>query len=161
MTGGAAEIPGAAGIGSGHRDLADADCLVGVRDTPLSVAECLAAVSRPQAGGIALFVGTVRADDHGRPVVDLEYTAHPGALEKLRAVAHAVAADFPVAAVAAVHRVGRLDIGEIAVIVAVSCPHRPEAFAATRRLIDDLKTTVPIWKRQTYADGEIEWVSCA
>lgn len=141
--------------------LAESDALIGVRDTPLSVAECLAAVTRPQAGGIGLFVGTVRASDHDRPVVDLEYIAHPDAIERMHAVARGVAADFPVAALAAVHRVGRLEIGEIAVIVAVSCPHRPEAFAATRRLIDDLKASVPIWKRQTYADGEIEWVGCS
>jgi molybdopterin synthase catalytic subunit len=144
---------------SGTNLLAE-DCLVGVRDRPLSVDECLAAVSRPQAGGVALFVGTVRSSDHERAVVDLEYTAHPDALDRMREVAGRVAADFPVAALAAVHRVGRLDIGEIAVIVAVSCPHRPEAFAAARRLIDDVKATVPIWKRQTYADGEIEWVGC-
>lgn len=141
--------------------IAEADCLVGIRDTPLSVEECLAAVTRPAAGGIGLFVGTVRGTDHDRPVVDLEYSAHPGALEQLRAVAMVVAADYPVAAVAAVHRVGRLDIGGIAVIVAVSCAHRGAAMDATRRLIDDLKATVPIWKRQTYADGEIEWVGCA
>jgi len=138
-----------------------ADCLVGVRETPLSVDECLAAVTRPQAGGVGIFVGTVRSSDHDRPVVDLEYSAHPGAIDALREVALGVAADFTVAALAAVHRVGRLDIGDIAVIVAVSCPHRAEAFAATRRLIDDVKSTVPIWKRQTYADGEIEWVGCS
>ncbi|MEP7055460.1 MAG: molybdenum cofactor biosynthesis protein MoaE [Actinomycetota bacterium] len=140
--------------------LAETDCLVGVRDLPLSVEECLTAVARPQAGGIGLFVGTVRASDHDRPVVALEYSAHPDALAKLREVVDAVAADYPVAAIAAVHRVGSLEIGEIAVVVAVSCPHRPEAFAAARRLIDDLKATVPIWKKQTYADGEIEWVGC-
>jgi molybdopterin synthase catalytic subunit len=140
--------------------IAPADCLVGVRETALSVDECLAAVARPAAGGIGLFVGTVRSSDHDRPVTALEYSAHPGALAKLREVALAVAADYPVAAVAAVHRVGRLEVGDIAVVVAVSCPHRPEAFAAARRLIDDLKATVPIWKKQTYADGEIEWVGC-
>lgn len=141
--------------------IADEDCLVGVRESALSVDECLAAVQRPQAGGVGLFVGTVRDTDHDRPVVDLEYTAHPDAVDRLREVARAVAADFPVAAVAAVHRTGRLEIGDIAVIVAVSCPHRPEAFDAARALIDDLKATVPIWKRQTYADGEVEWVGCA
>lgn len=139
----------------------EADCLVGIRDTPLSVQECLAAVTRPSAGGVGLFVGVVRESDHGRPVVDLEYSAHPGAVDRLRAATQHVAVQFPVAAIAAVHRVGRLDIGEIAVIVAVSCAHRGDAMDATRRLIDDLKATVPIWKRQTYADGEIEWVGCA
>lgn len=141
--------------------IAEADCLVGIRDEPLSVDECVAAVTRPAAGGIGVFIGTVRETDHGRPVVDLEYSAHPGAEAVLRDVARAVAADFPVAAIAAVHRVGRLDIGEIAVVVAVSCPHRGEAIAAAHRLIDDVKATVPIWKRQTYADGEVEWVGCA
>jgi len=140
--------------------VADAECLVGVRETPLSVDECLAAVTRPSAGGIGIFVGVVRATDHNRPVVDLEYSAHPGALAKLREVALQVAAAYPVAAIAAVHRIGRLDIGDVAVIVAVACPHRGEAMDAARRLIDDLKATVPIWKRQTYADGEIEWVGC-
>ncbi|MEO6712214.1 MAG: molybdenum cofactor biosynthesis protein MoaE [Mycobacteriales bacterium] len=142
-------------------DSADADVLVGIRELPLSVEECLAAVTRPQAGGIGLFVGTVRDSDHDRAVACLEYSAHPDAVRQLRELAVRAAADFPVAAVAAVHRVGRLEIGDIAVIVAVSCPHRPEAFAAARWLIDELKATVPIWKRQTYADGEIEWVGCA
>jgi molybdopterin synthase catalytic subunit len=151
----AAGPPDPGGAASAH-----ASCLVGVRETPLSVDECLAAVRRPEAGGIALFVGTVRSSDHDRAVTALEYSAHPGALTTLTELAHAVAADFPAAAVAAVHRVGALEIGDIAVVVAVSCPHRPEAFAAARRLIDDLKATVPIWKKQTYADGEIEWVGC-
>ncbi len=69
-----------------------------------------------------------------------------------------VAADFPALGLAAVHRVGDLDIGDIAVVVAASSPHRAEAFAACRRLIDDLKATVPIWKHQTFTDGDDEWV---
>lgn len=146
-------------IGAGP--ISEADLLVGIRDTPLSVEECLAAVTRPAAGGVGLFVGVVRESDHGRPVVDLEYSAHPDALDRLREVAQHIAGQFPVAAIAAVHRVGRLDIGEIAVIVAVSCPHRGEAMDAAHRLIDDLKSTVPIWKQQTYSDGETEWVGCA
>ena len=147
------------GPATGHA-LSGADCLVGVRETLLSVDECLAAVARPAAGGVGLFVGMVRDHDHDRPVAELEYSAHPGAVAKLREVALAVAADFPVAAVAAVHRVGRLEIGDIAVVVAVSCPHRGAAMDATRRLIDDLKATVPIWKKQMYADGQVEWVGC-
>ena len=69
-----------------------------------------------------------------------------------------MAADFPVRAMAAVHRVGDLAIGDLAVVVAVSCPHRSEAFAACRRLIDDLKREVPIWKHQHFTDGTEEWV---
>lgn len=132
--------------------------LLDLRDTPLSVDEVLAAVADPATGGTALFVGTVRDHDHRRSVARLSYSAHPLALDELRRVAEKVAADFPVRALAAVHRVGDLDIGDLAVVVAVACPHRAEAFEAARRLIDDLKHTVPIWKHQIFAEGDAEWV---
>lgn len=132
--------------------------LLGIRDTSLSVDEVLAAVGDHAAGGTTVFVGTVREQDHGKPVTRLTYSAHPSAVEELRRVAEKVAADFPVTALAAVHRVGELELGEIAVIVAVACPHRGEAFEASRRLIDDLKSEVPIWKHQVFADGSAEWV---
>ncbi|GAA2282551.1 molybdenum cofactor biosynthesis protein MoaE [Nonomuraea roseoviolacea subsp. roseoviolacea] len=132
--------------------------LLGVRDTSLSVEEVLAAVGDHAAGGTTLFVGTVREQDHGKPVTRLSYSAHPTAEAELRRVAEKVAADFPVTALAAVHRVGDLELGDIAVIVAVAAPHRGEAFAASRRLIDDLKAEVPIWKHQVFADGSAEWV---
>ncbi|MFI7126407.1 molybdenum cofactor biosynthesis protein MoaE [Nonomuraea sp. NPDC050153] len=132
--------------------------LLGIRDTPLSVDEVMAAVSDHAAGGTAVFVGTVREQDHGKPVTRLSYSAHPSAEAELRQVAEKVAADFPVTALAAVHRVGDLELGEAAVIVAVAAPHRDEAFKASRRLIDDLKANVPIWKHQAFADGESEWV---
>ncbi|WP_207393996.1 molybdenum cofactor biosynthesis protein MoaE [Actinomadura formosensis] len=132
--------------------------LIGVRDTPLSVDEVYNAVGAPGAGGIAVFVGTVRDTDHARAVSALAYSAHPTAERELRAVMEKVTADFPVLGLAAVHRVGDLDIGDIAVVVAASSPHRAEAFAACRRLIDDLKATVPIWKHQTFTDGDDEWV---
>ncbi|WP_157249608.1 molybdenum cofactor biosynthesis protein MoaE [Nonomuraea typhae] len=132
--------------------------LLGIRDTPLSVDEVMAAVGDHAAGGTTLFVGTVREQDHGKPVTRLSYSAHPSAEEELRRVAEKVAADFPVTALAAVHRTGDLELGDIAVIVAAACPHRGEAFAASRRLIDDLKAEVPIWKHQVFADGSAEWV---
>jgi molybdopterin synthase catalytic subunit len=132
--------------------------LLGIRDTPLSVDEALAAVRDPGAGGVAVFVGLVRDEDAGRRVEALGYTAHPGAAAELRRVTEKVAADFPVRALAAVHRVGDLHVGDLAVVVAVACPHRAEAFAACRRLIDDLKGEVPIWKHQRFADGTEEWV---
>lgn len=132
--------------------------LLGIRDTPLSVDECLAAVSDPAAGGTAVFVGAVRDEDSGKGVVELEYTAHPRAEAELQRIAAAVAADFPVRGVAAVHRVGRLAVGDLAVVVAVSCPHRAEAFEAARRLVEELKAEVPIWKRQVFTDGDVEWV---
>ncbi|MGV9312435.1 molybdenum cofactor biosynthesis protein MoaE [Streptomyces sp. NPDC003691] len=132
--------------------------LVAVRDAPLSVDEVFAAVGDPAAGGTALFVGTVRNHDAGSDVDALGYSCHPTAEAELRRVAEKVAADFPVRALAAVHRVGDLAVGDIAVIVAVSCPHRAEAFDACRRLIDDLKREVPVWKHQTFSDGTEEWV---
>ncbi|MDT3396369.1 molybdenum cofactor biosynthesis protein MoaE [Streptomyces sp. B1866] len=142
----------------GESAAADPIRLLAVRDTPLSVDEVFAAVGDASAGGTALFVGTVRDHDGGADVAALGYSAHPTAEAELRRVAEKVAADFPVRALAAVHRTGDLAIGDLAVVVAVSCAHRAEAFAACRRLIDDLKSTVPIWKHQSFADGAEEWV---
>ena len=135
--------------------------LLDVRDTPLSVDEVFAAVQHPGAGGVALFVGTVREQDGGRAVSDLGYSAHPSALDELRAVVEQVVAAHPVLAAAAVHRVGDLAVGDLAVVVGVACPHRGEAFTACRELIDELKSRVPIWKHQTFVDGEQEWVGLA
>jgi molybdopterin synthase catalytic subunit len=132
--------------------------LVGVREEPLSVDEVFAAVRDPRAGGVALFVGTVRGEDAGRGVTGLGYSAHPTVLDQLRSVADEVAASHPVLALAAVHRVGDLAVGDLAVVVGVSCPHRGEAFAACRALIDELKERVPIWKHQLFDDGGEEWV---
>lgn len=132
--------------------------LLAIRDTPVDVAEVLAAVDDPASGGVVSFTGLVRASDGGRTVVALEYSAHPDALGALTGVAERVAADLPVTALAAVHRTGLLAVGEVAVVVAASAPHRGEAFEAARRLINDLKATVPIWKRQVYVDGADEWV---
>ncbi len=132
--------------------------MLAMRDEPLSVDEVLAAVGDPGAGGICVFVGTVRDVDGGRGVRELDYTAHPSVADVLREVADEVAATFPVRALAAVHRVGDLAVGDIAVVVAASAPHRGEAFDACRRLIDELKKRVPIWKHQLFDDGAEEWV---
>jgi molybdopterin synthase catalytic subunit len=135
--------------------------LAEVRDTPLSVDEVHSAVADPSAGGIALFTGTVRNHDHDRDVLHLSYSAHPSATAELRRVCEKVAAEFGATAIAAVHRVGDLDVGDLAVVVAVSCPHRAEAFTACRALIDELKESVPVWKHQVFGDGESEWVNSA
>jgi molybdopterin synthase catalytic subunit len=135
--------------------------LLDVRETPLSVDEVLSAVRDPAAGGTALFVGTVRRQDGGKAVDGLGYSAHPSVLDALRMVAERVVSAYPVIALAAVHRVGELAIGDDAVVVAVSCAHRGEAFVACRQLIDDLKHEVPIWKHQRFADGTDEWVGSA
>jgi molybdopterin synthase catalytic subunit len=131
------------------------------RTEPLSVDEVHAAVADPGAGAIALFVGTVRDHDHGRAVAELSYSAHPSGAQQLREVAEKVAARFPVRALAAVHRTGDLDIGDLAVVVAAAADHRDEAFKACRALIEDLKANVPVWKKQVFAGGESEWVNSA
>ncbi len=135
--------------------------LAEVRDTPLSVDEVHNAVMHPRAGGIALFTGVVRDHDRGREVTALSYSAHPTAAGELRLVAERIAAKFDVHAIAAVHRVGDLAIGDLAVVVAVSSGHRATAFDACRALIDELKQTVPIWKYQVFAGGASEWVNNA
>lgn len=135
--------------------------LAEVREAPLTVDEALDLVRDPACGGIALFVGTVRDHDHGQDVVGLDYSAHPLATEQLATVCATVADAYPGIRVAAVHRVATLQVGDVAVVVAVSAPHRAQAFDACREVIDTLKHEVPIWKHQTFADGGDEWVGIA
>jgi molybdopterin synthase catalytic subunit len=117
------------------------------------------AVGDPGAGAIALFSGIVRDQTGGRRVKFLEYEAHaPMALAKMREIAAAIRARWPgTLRVALVHRVGRLEIGESSVMIAVSSPHRREAFEACHFAIDTLKETVPVWKKEYFEDGEV-WV---
>jgi molybdopterin synthase catalytic subunit len=132
--------------------------LLAIRDTPLSLDEVFAAVGDDASGGTALFVGTVRNHDSGADVDTLGYSCHPTAEAEMRRIAEKITAQFPVRALAAIHRVGDLKVGDLAVVVAVSCAHRGEAFVACRKLIDDLKHEVPIWKHQKFSDGTEEWV---
>lgn len=132
--------------------------LVGVEATPLRPEAVTDAVADPSAGAVASFVGHVRDVDGGKGVTALSYSAHPTAVSRLQEVCEAVAARHDVLGVAAVHRVGDLVVGDLAVVVAVSSRHRAEAFDACRDLIDTLKSTVPIWKNQVFADGTSEWV---
>ncbi len=129
-----------------------------VREDPLSVDEVLGLVRHPRCGGIAVFVGVVRDHDHGEPVTALDYSAHPSVVDSLGEVLAEVATRHTVARLGAVHRVGHLEIGDVAVVAAVSAPHRGEAFEACRDLIDTLKSRVPIWKHQQFTDGSDEWV---
>jgi molybdopterin synthase catalytic subunit len=145
-----------------YRDQMDQIKLIAIRDVPLSVDEVRSAIADPAAGGEVLFVGTVRDHDGGNGVTGLSYSAHPSAEAELRKVTESIVAKYPDAlAVAAVHRVGDLAVGDIAVIVGVSCAHRAEAFHACHALIDELKATVPIWKHQLFTDGTDEWVGSA
>jgi molybdopterin synthase catalytic subunit len=136
--------------------------LIAIRETALSVDEVRAAIADPAAGGEVLFVGTVRNQDANRGVTGLSYSAHPSAEAELRRVTEDIAAKYPDAiAVAAAHRVGDLDVGDLAVVVGVACAHRAEAFHACHALIDELKASVPVWKHQRFTDGSDEWVGSA
>jgi molybdopterin synthase catalytic subunit len=132
--------------------------LVELRQEPLDVAEVVAALDDGASGGLTLFVGRVRDHDAGKGVVGLDYSAHPTALDVFRDVCARIAEEYDVHGVAAVHRTGSLDIGDVAVVVATASAHRGTAFDASRALIDTLKREVPIWKHQRFADGSDEWV---
>ena len=128
---------------------------------PLNVAAHLAAVSDPAAGAEVFFVGTVRNHDHGRGVIQLDYSSHPSAPDVVAAVAAELAARDGVIAVAVTHRIGVLSIGEIAIVAAVSAAHRGVAFTACSDLVDEVKKRLPVWKRQVFTDGTDEWVNSA
>ncbi|QFG69167.1 molybdenum cofactor biosynthesis protein MoaE [Ornithinimicrobium pratense] len=143
-----------------HDDAVSAEqIVVDVWDRPLSLDEALEAVRHPRAGAVAIFVGTVRNHDGDRDgVSSLGYSAHPDAITALRAIAEDVAAGEQIHGVYAVHRTGDLAVGDLAVVCAVSAEHRAEAFESGRRLIEELKARVPIWKRQEFEEGGHEWV---
>jgi molybdopterin synthase catalytic subunit len=134
--------------------------LVQVIDQALDLAAHEQAVTERRAGAVVSFQGVVRDHDHGRGVDLLEYEGHPSAEAVLREVAAEIAADPDVYAVAVSHRIGRLAIGDVALVAAVSTAHRVAAFAACARLVDEVKARLPIWKRQVFADGTEEWVNC-
>ena len=131
---------------------------VGITESPLSVDQALRLVSGPEVGGIALFVGTVRNQDHGTGVLSLDYTQHPSAVDVLRRCAEEAADRHDVVAIAVEHRVGHLEVGDIAVVVAIGAVHRGEALAACTHLINTVKAEVPIWKEQHFTSGDSEWV---
>ncbi|HYZ99540.1 MAG TPA: molybdenum cofactor biosynthesis protein MoaE [Acidimicrobiales bacterium] len=134
-----------------------ADTWVGLSGLPLPVAEAADWAVRPDCGGLVLFSGTARDHAKGRPgVTRLEYEAYEEqVVPRLRDVAGEARARWPaVGRIALLHRVGALEIGDSAVVVAVSAPHRDDAFAAARFCIDTLKRSVPIWKRETWDGGE-------
>jgi molybdopterin synthase catalytic subunit len=131
---------------------------VGITESQLDVAEALRLVSGPDVGGIALFVGTVRNRDHDAAVLSLDYTQHPTAVDVLTRCAEQTADQHDVLAIAVEHRVGHLEVGEIAVVVAIGAVHRGEALAACTHLINTVKAEVPIWKEQHFASGGSEWV---
>jgi molybdopterin synthase catalytic subunit len=134
--------------------------LAEISDQPLDVAAHSAAVRSSAAGADVTFCGVVRDHDHGRRVVELEYSCYPTAGQVLLEVAREIAAEESVIAVAISHRVGMLAIGDVALVASVTAAHRKQAFDSCQRLVDEAKARLPIWKRQLFDDGTDEWVNC-
>jgi len=131
-------------------------------DEPIQLAEHEELVSHRSAGAVVGFVGVVRDHDGGRQVLRLEYSAHPSAGEVIADVVSEIAAQASgVRAVAASHRIGTLQIGEAALVVAVAADHRQAGFASCAQLVDAIKARLPVWKHQFFADGTDEWVGSA
>jgi molybdopterin synthase catalytic subunit/molybdopterin converting factor small subunit len=127
-------------------------------ETPLSIEDAVAEVQSDEAGAIATFIGTTRARSRGREVSHLEYEAYEGMAEEvMESLANELSSRHDLCHVAIHHRVGRVDIGETSVVIAVSAPHRAAALAACGEAIDELKVTVPLWKKEVYEGGE-EWI---
>lgn len=137
------------------------DDWIAILDTPLDVSAAVASVLHPRAGGVDVFLGTTRAEQRadGVELVALDYEAYAEmAIEQMRSIARAVRERWTVERIAMLHRVGTVRVAEPSVIVAASSPHRGEAFLATRFLIDELKRSAAIWKREVWADGSTSWV---
>jgi molybdopterin synthase catalytic subunit len=116
-------------------------------------------VRRNDCGAVVTFLGTVRELTDGKLTVALDYEAYPAMAEKKMAEIEAETRQrWPVGEIALIHRLGHLELGDLSVAVAVSCPHRGQAFDACRYAIDRLKEIVPIWKKENWADGRTEWV---
>jgi MoaE-MoaD fusion protein len=136
----------------------EAEPLVLLGPEPIDLARLIAHVSGPDAGAVATFTGTVRERAREREVLDLEYEAYPGMAEQeIARIARAVLAEHRCLRAAIGHRTGVVAVGEASVAIAISSAHRAPAFAACKQAIDTLKLTVPIWKKERYADGEV-WI---
>jgi molybdopterin synthase catalytic subunit len=130
-----------------------------VRD-PIESAELLASVGGEGDGAVLLFLGTVRDHNEGRPVRGVHYEAYEQmAQEVLARIAEEAGVQLGGGSVAVVHRVGELRIGDVSVAIAVSSPHRAEAYAASRYVIEEIKKRLPVWKQERYADGDERWLS--
>ena len=139
---------------------ADSRFTVELTQSNIAHAALTESVRTPAAGAVVLFLGTVREFTAGRRTVALDYEAYqPMARDQLAALCREACERWPVTRAAVVHRLGRLDLGDVSVAVAVSCPHRKDAFLAGQFLIDRLKELVPIWKKENWADGETAWVA--
>lgn len=133
--------------------------MITISDKPINVQSVIEAAQSEAAGAINVFIGTVRNQTSQKAVVGLDYEAFEAmAIKKMQEIADEAKGKFPVLKVAMAHRVGKLKLGEIAVVIAVATQHRAESFAACKFIIDALKEVVPIWKKEIFEDGDV-WVS--
>lgn len=136
-----------------------ADCFAAVIDGPIDAGRLLSDTLSPADGAALLFWGVVRNQNEGRPVSHLEYSAYaPMAEREMLRIAEEARARFGTGAIHVVHRIGRLEIGEASVAIAVASPHRGQTYEASRYVIEELKQRVPVWKREGYVDGDSDWV---
>lgn len=132
--------------------------MAAIRSTPLSIDEAYQAVCSDAQGGVVLFVGRVRNSNQGNDITKLEYEAYVSMAEKeIRRIIDAIEREVPDTLLACTHRIGELSVGDLAVVCAASAPHRAEAFAACRLLIDRVKERIPIWKRE-YGPAGPYWI---
>ena len=129
-----------------------------ITDKPIQISDCINKVIRPEAGAISTFIGIAREFTHGKRTLFLEYDAYiPMATKQLARIGEEIKSTWPHAEVSIAHRIGRLDISDVAVAIAVSMPHRDEAFKASRYAIERIKEIVPIWKKEHWEDGT-KWI---
>ena len=129
-----------------------------VTNDPIDLNELVRYVTDPEAGAIATFIGTTRNNNEGRKVIALDYEAYPEMAEKeLARIGYDALKQWPICRMAVVHRLGPVQIGDASVIIAVSSAHRDAAFAASRFAIEEIKKTVPIWKKEVFEGGEV-WI---
>lgn len=132
--------------------------MIAIVKEKIDIQKILRSVQVPEAGGIDVFIGTTRNHSNGKPVVSLEYEAYePMVLKMMNVIAEEAKSRWNIHKITMVHRIGRVQIGEASVVIAVSASHRKEAFEACRFAIDRLKVSVPIWKKEILQDGEV-WV---
>jgi molybdopterin synthase catalytic subunit len=133
--------------------------MIAITEAPIDTQKVIAAVEADGAGAINVFIGTVRNQTQAKPVVQLDFEAYDSmAVKKMQEIADQAAARWPIQKVAIVHRKGSLQIGDAAVVIAVSTPHRKASFEACEFIIDTLKEVVPIWKKEIFEDGAV-WVA--
>jgi molybdopterin synthase catalytic subunit len=130
-----------------------------IHTEPLNIQSCIGWIMSPESGGIDVFIGTVRNATKGKTVLKLEFEAYAQmAINEMKKIAQQASDKWPVQKVLIHHRTGALQVGEVPVVIAVSAAHRDAAFDACRYIIDTLKQTVPIWKKEFFEDGEV-WVA--